>query len=214
MLRILWRSLFITICILMMNNVPANSAPPSYATSNSLPPGFAVFVPKDFKLGTCQTTTSGNAAGISFVASKQAPHNSAILHEYRLGLDMRGVMAQLIKMQGPIYFAQLDKDITAKRQSYAARKSDPVTGYDAAIVTKYPWGYGIAQRQLHHYAGAGAGSDEIDYMCEYLGLIIDDTSMKKFELLVSGVKTSEEADQWAKKIIEKIGKTTLANIRD
>jgi flavodoxin len=123
-------------------------------------------------------------------------------------------MSQLIKMQGPIYRSQLEKDIEAKRQSYTAQKSDPVTGYDSAVVIKYPWGYGITQRQAHHYIGAGTEPDQIDYMCEYLGLIIDDTSVKKFELLVSGVESSVEADQWAKKVVAKIGKTTLANFRD
>jgi hypothetical protein len=215
MQRVLWRNLLLlTAFILMISNVAVNSAPPSITTTLNLPPGFVVFVPKDYKIDSCQTTTGGNAAGVSFVASKPDPQHSVILHEYRLDLNMRVVMSQLIKMQGPIYQTQLEKDIESKRQSYAAHKSDPATGYDPAVVVKYPWGYGITERQAHHYIGAGTGPDEIDYKCAYLGLIIDDTSVKKFELLVSGVKTSEEADQWAKKIIEKIGKTTLANFRD
>jgi len=51
-------------------------------------------------------------------------------------------------------------------------------------------------------------------MCEYLGLIVDDTSVKKFELLVGGASSADEADQWAKNVVIKIGETTPANSRD
>jgi hypothetical protein len=200
--------------ILMISPITVYSAPPSYATAPDLPPGFAVFVPKDFNISNSQTTTGANAAGVSFVADKQDPQHSVILHEYRLNLNMRLSMSQLIQMQEPIYRSQLEKDIAAKRQSYDALKSDPLTGYDPAVVVKFPWGYGISRRQVHHYVGSGTGSDENDYLCEYIGLIIDDTSVKKFEMLVSGVKTSAEADQWANNVVEKIEKTTPANLRD
>ena len=215
MQRILSRIFYLVAAIiLMISPTTVNSAPPGYATTTDLPPGFTVFVPKDFKIGTSQTTTVANAAGVSFVAGKQDPHHPVILHEYRLTLDMRLVMSQVIQIQEPIYRSQLEKDIAAKRQSYDAQKSDPVTGYDSATVINFPWGYGISQRRVHHYIGTGTGPDEYDYICEYPGLIIDGTSVKKFEMLVSGVKTSAEADQWANSVVGKIEKTTLANLRD
>jgi hypothetical protein len=198
----------------MISSVPVNAEPSGVTTTQNIPQVFAAFVPKDYKMGASQTTTGPNAAGISFVATKTDPKYPAILHEYRLKLDMRVTASQLIKMQGPIYQAQLEKDIESKRKSYAAAKSGLGIRYDQATVTKYPWGYGITQRRVHHYIGSGTGPDKTEYMCEYLGLIVDDTSVKKFELLVGGVESGAEGDQWAKNVVVKIGKTTLANIRD
>jgi hypothetical protein len=62
--------------------------------------------------------------------------------------------------------------------------------------------------------GAGKNPDEIEYSCVYLGLIVDDQFIKKFQLSVSGVETRAEADQWAEKVAEKIGKTGLNNFGD
>jgi hypothetical protein len=206
--------LLLSALIVMISSSPVNGESPGYSTTQKIPQGFSAFVPKDYKTGVSQTTTGPNAAGVSFVATKSDPKTPAILHEYRLKLDMRVTASQLIKMQGPIYQAQLENDIESKRKSYAASKSGPGIRYDQATVTKYPWGYGITQRRVHHYIGSGTGPDETEYMCEYIGLIVDDTSVKKFELLVGGIESSAEADQWAKNVVVKIGKTTLANIRD
>ncbi len=73
----------------MFSPITVHSAPPSFATTSDLPQGSAAFVPKDFKIDSSQTTTGQNAAGVSFVASKQDPQHPVILHEYRLKLDMR-----------------------------------------------------------------------------------------------------------------------------
>ncbi len=200
--------------VLIVSIVTVNAESPSVSTTATVPQGFAAFVPKDYKMGASQTTTGGNAAGVSFVATKTDPRNPSILKEYRLKLDIRVTASQLIKMQGPIYQAQLEKDIESKRKSYAAQTSNPGIRYDQATVTKYPWGYGITQRRVHRYIGSGTGPDKTEYMCEYIGLILDDTSVKKFELLVSGVDTSTEADQWAKNVVVKIGRTTPDNIRN
>lgn len=210
-----YRILFLAVSMAtMLGHALAQAAPPGYSTSTNLPSGFAALVPKGFKLSSAQTTTAGNSAGVSFTASKPDPQHSAVTHEYRLNLDLRMTASQLIQMQEPAFRAQLEHDIEAKRQSCSSHASNPSTGYDSAVVTKYPWGYGITQRLVHHYIGAGSGADAIAYQCEYLGLIIDDTTVKKFELLAGGVKTSAEADQWAKMVAEKIGKTTLANFKD
>lgn len=214
MRQLLHRILFLAaVLVFIIINIPINAAPPSVTTTPNLPQGFAAFIPKDYKVDSCQTTTGKNLAGVSFVANKPDPQHSAINHEYRLNLDMNVTMSQLIKMREPIYRSQLEKDIESKRQSYAAAKSDPTIRFDPATVTKYPWGYGISQRRAHHYVGEGTGPDVVEYMCEYLGLIIDNTSVKQFELLVGGAESRDEADQWAKNVAVKIGKTTLANFR-
>jgi hypothetical protein len=206
--------LFFTVSFLIITVFAVNGMAADYSTTQTVPQGFAAFVPKDYKMGSSQTTTGPNAAGVSFSATKTDSKSPAILHEYRLTLDIRVTASQLIKMQGPIYKAQLEKDIESKRKSYAAAKSNPAIRYDGARVTKYPWGYGITQRRVHHYIGSGTGPDKTEYMCEYIGLILDDTSMKKFELLVGGANSADEADQWAKNVAVKIGKTTPGNIRN
>jgi hypothetical protein len=66
----------------------------------------------------------------------------------------------------------------------------------------------------HKYRGAGKQPDEIEYQCVYLGLIIDDRAIKKFNLSVSGVETREAADQWAGKAAARVEKTSVDNLED
>jgi hypothetical protein len=182
--------------------------------ADKLPPGFAALVPQGYEISSAQCTKSGNLAGVSFVARKHFEGRHSVFNsEYHLDLNIREVPAALVKMQGPIYQSQLAKDIEGKRQSYASHQSGPAIQYDPPVETKYAWGWGITRRNAHHFIGAGKAPDEIEYTGDYLGLIMDDHSIKKFELSVSGVESRTEVDQWAKKVVEKVEKTTLSNIQ-
>ncbi len=108
---------------------------------------------------------------------------------------------------------QMDRDIQSTRESYASHKPDAFTGYDPPKETRYSWGWGVTQRRLNHWVGAGTRPDYIDYQAHYIGLIMSDTPLKQFKLDVFGAKSSEEADQWAKRCADKIEGTATSDIQ-
>lgn len=198
--------LWLIMLTFLMGNVLAEQ-------SKKLPNGFKALVPQGYELDSPQLVKSGNMATISFLARKQFEgRHSVYFSEYHFELFLKESSPELIKMQAPMYRTQLEKDIESNRQSYADEKSDPIKGCDPPEVTKYPWGAGITQRIKHHYMGAGKKPDEIEYSCIYLGLITGDRTIKKFKLIVFGVESRQEADQWAKAAVEKIQKTSLHNL--
>lgn len=208
------------IVVLLIGNALADSGqgiqmPEGYNRSDKLPPGFLALVPQGYAINSPQLVKYGNMGSVSFVANKQFEgRHSVYFSEYHLDLNIKESTNQLIKMQAPMYRTQLEQDIETKMSSRRKDESDAITGYDQPQLTKYPWGAGITQRIVHKYMGAGKNADEIEYSCVYLGLIVDDQSIKKFQLSVSGVETRAEADQWAEKVAEKIGKTGLNNFGD
>ena len=154
-------------------------------------------------------------AGVSFSADKHFDGRHSVFNsQYSLNLDISQVPEAIIQFREPIYRSQLLKDVENKRQNFASDQPNPAIRYEALQVTEYAWGYGITQRMAHHFIGAGTAPDEIDYRCQYFGLITDNNSVKKFEMTVNGVESSTEADQWAKQVAEKIGGITPDNIGD
>ncbi len=184
--------------------------PEGYQRANKLPPGFQVLVPQGYAIQSQQSVKYGNMANISFVANKQfTGRHSLYFSEYHLDLNLKESPSQLIKMQAPMYQQKLEQDVQAKMIS---RESDAVTAYDPPQLTRYSWGAGVSQRVVHKYMGAGTAPDEVEYRCDYHGLIVGDRSIKLFKLSVSGVGTRAEADQWAERVAKEIGKTGLVNL--
>lgn len=219
MQRLISPMLFVMVVLIMGHHLAFSGQdtqmPPGYIRSDKLPQGFLALVPQGYALDSQQLVKYGQMGNVSFVARKQFEgHHSIFFNEYHLDLNIKESPNQLIKMQAPMYRTQLDQDIEKAMSSRRKDDSDPITGYDQPRMTKYSWGAGITQRIIHKYMGAGKSPDEIDYRCEYLGLIIGDSSIKKFKLSVSGAKTSAEADQWAARVAEKVAQTDLSNITD
>jgi hypothetical protein len=194
-----------------------NDPPSGYMTSRDLPAGFAALVPNGYKASSSQLTKNMNMAGVSFAAEKHFEGRHSVSNsQYYLNININQVPEALIQFREPIYRSQLQKDVENKRQNFANDQSSPTIQYDPLQVTEYAWGYGITQRMAHHFIGAGTAPDEIDYRCQYFGLITDNdnNTIKKFEMTVSGVESSTVADQWAKQVAEKVGRTTPSNIGD
>lgn len=187
--------------------------PEGYTRSNTLPADFLTLVPKGYTLESPQMTKYAPMGGVSFFAKKEITgRHSIFFSEYHFDYNINEVPSQLIQLQGPMYRTQLEQKIEKEMSSRPKDDSDPITGYDQPRLTRYAWGAGITQRIIHKYMGAGKRPDEIDYKCIYLGLLIDNLSIKQFKLSVSGVETAAEADQWAEKAVEKISRTGLANL--
>lgn len=209
-----------SVFVLLIGDVLAVSGqrtqmPSGYNRSEKLPPEFLALVPQGYAIDSQEFVRFGHMANLSFVARKQFEgHHSLSFSEYHLDLNIKESTTQLIQMQTPMFRKQLEQDIETKMSNSRKDDSDPITGYDQPQITKYPWGAGVTQRIAHKYMGAGTSPDEIEYRCEYFGLIIDNHSIIKFNLSVSGVKTLAEADEWAKKVAEKVAKTNLNNISD
>jgi hypothetical protein len=188
------------------------------SASEKLPPDIEALVPAGYSLVSPVCTKNGNMASISFVASKHLEGRRSMSNsEYHFDLFIKegqqGSPPALIKMQMKGYNAQLEQDIKATRQSYLDNKSDNLIGYEPPKETKYTWGWGIIQKKLHHYMGAGSADDEIEYTANYHGLIVVSNTIKKFKLSINGIDSSAEAEQWVKKTVEKIEKTGIADIK-
>jgi hypothetical protein len=153
--------------------------------------------------------------GVEFVAYKPVKTQNVAYKEatYSFDLIVMEEPALLIRSQGKYYPVQRDRDIQSTRENYASNKSGAFTGYDPPKETRYAWGWGITQRRLNHWVGAGTRPDYVDYQGHYIGLIMSDTTIKSFKLDVFGAKSSEEADQWAKQCADKIEKTAVADIQ-
>ncbi len=187
------------------------------SASEKLPPEIEALVPKGYTLISPICTKNGNMAGISFVASKHLEGRWSMSNsEYHFDLFImeaqQGLPSAMINMQMKGYNAQLEQDIKATRKSYADKQSDALIGYDPPEEKKYSWGWGITQKRLHHYMGAGSADDEIEYTASYHGLILANGTIKKFKLFISGVESIAESDQWVKQAVEKIKKIAIADI--
>lgn len=203
--------------LLIFNTVNASGGdiqtPEGYTRSDKLPSEFLILVPKGYAIESPQMVKYGHMGSASFFAKKEIKgQHSIYFSEYHFDTNIKEATSQLIKIQGPIYRTQLEQSIEKEMSGRHKDDSDPITGYDHPLLTKYAWGAGITQRVIHKYMGAGKSPDEIDYACVYFGLIIDDRSIKQFKLSVSGVETLAEADQWAEKVAETISRTGLANL--
>ena len=191
-----------------------DSYPPwGYTTSTTLPAGFAALVPAGYTVSSSQWTRNLNMAGVSFTAGKHFEGRHSVFNgQYLLNLDVNQVAEAMMKVREPIYRSQLQKDVENKRQNFSNDQSGPAIRYDAPQVTEYSWGYGITQRLAHHFIGAGTAPDEIEYRCQYLGLLTENNTVKKFEMTVSGLENWTEADQWANQVAEKMSRTAPGNI--
>jgi len=191
-------------------------------TSNQLPSIFKGLVPTGSRVASQGFTKNSSGEGdmkvtmvnVNFTAYKRfnAGHTD-FDGEYNFDLNEMAYPEILIQTQGKYYKMAFEKDIESTRKSYANAKSDAITGYDAPKETNYSWGWGITQRVRHKYMGAGSAPDDISYRGQYLGLIIGNSVIKKFKLVVSGAKTPEEADLWAKACAEQIEKTSPNEIQ-
>src|SRR5512145_3155732 len=188
-------------------------APAGYIHADKLPSEFTGLVPPGYTLESPKLVKYGTMGSVSFFAKKEFKgRHSIFFSEYHFDLNIKESTSELIKVQGLMYRTKMEQDI---QREMAARKkddSDPITGFDQAELKKYSWGAGVAQRVIHKYMGAGKNPDEIDYSCVYIGLIIENKYIKQFKLTVSGVETRDEADKWAEKAAEKIGKIGLADL--
>lgn len=209
---------FLMLAVVMVFGAPlpvlgqGAQSPEGRTISKKLPSVFSDLIPQGYDLQPLQLVTYGGMGTLEFYAKKDiAGRRDLYYSEYRFDLKIMDKPAQLIKLQSKAYLAQLENDIKAKMN---LQESNAATTYDAPKLTRYPWGAGITQRVVHKYMGAGTGPDEIEYLCNYLGVIVGNQSIKKFNLSVTGVDTADEADTWAKKAIEKIMKTGLSNLGD
>jgi hypothetical protein len=188
------------------------------SASEKLPPDIKALVPAGYSLVSPVCTKNGNMGSISFVASKHIEARRSISNsEYHFDLFIKegqqGSSSSLIKLQMKGYNAQLEQDIKSTRKSYSDNKSDNLIGYEPPKETKYTWGWGIIQKKLHHYMGAGSADDEIEYTANYHGLIVVGNTIKKFKLSINGIESSAEAEQWVKQATEKIEKIVIADIK-
>lgn len=188
------------------------------SASVNLPPEIETLVPDGYTLVSPMCTKNGNMAGISFVASKHLEGRWSMSNsEYHFDLFIKeaqqGLPSAMINMQMKGYNAQLEQDIKATRKSYEDNQSNALIGYDPPEEKKYTWGWGITQKRLHHYMGAGSADDEIEYTANYHGLIVANGTIKKFKLSISGVDSIAESDKWVKQAVEKITKIVIADIK-
>jgi hypothetical protein len=185
------------------------------APSPKLPPGIQALVPQGHELKSPQTFVSGTMGNVNFFASKQiGGRRDVYTSEYHFDLTIMEKPQVLVKSQGPIYQKQLEQNSQNHFNDCIQKVEvvDPSIGYDKPQLTKYPWGNGITQRVIHKYMGGGKGPDEIEYQCEYFGLITTTGAIKKYKLSVYGVENREVADKWATKIAEQVEKTSISNL--
>jgi hypothetical protein len=175
------------------------------AVANPLPAAIAALVPDGAKVSSPSCAKTPYFVAASFTAEKKlsGDHNA----DYNFDLLSYDTNSPLWKMQGPIYQADRKNKIDSKRRSFHTGTNPPIT-YDAVKEAKYSWGTGFTQKVVHHYMGAGKGPDYVDYSTAYVGMI----GGVMFELSASGVRTAEEADQWAKTVASKAPVLTIANL--
>jgi len=185
------------------------------ANSSKLPPKFLSLVPQGYAIETENFFNQGSMASVSFGAKKHYEGQHSIrFSAYYFDLLIQEYPNQLIKMYGPAYKIQLEKDIESAMNSRLKDKSGVSRDYEKPLLKKYAWGAGITQKITHKYMGAGTNPDEVEYSCVFFGLIVNEISIHKFSTRVSGVKTQAEAEQWAQKVAEKISKASLANMNE
>lgn len=208
---------FLPLVLMSLATFMAGAATPS----DQVPPVFQSLIPKGYRLVspgfTKNAQSSGGMtigmAGVNFAASKESKGRHAQLDiEYSFDLFLYQMPEAMMQMQGKRYRQAFPADVESVRQGCLSHESDAVIGYDTLKETTYAWGWGITQRRLHHYVGAGAAPDDIDYTGEYRGLIFSNNTVKKFKLSVVGARTSAEAGQWAAAAADKIAKTGFSDI--
>ena len=210
MKRFLTPAIFMVLILaIFIGSVLAQDGQPS---SPKLPPGFIALVPQGYELQSPEIYALSTAGGIEFIASKQFEgRHSVQASEYHLELTIMENLQVLIQRQVPVYRQQLEQD----SQSALNRRNNvksPGASYDKPQLSKYPWGTGITQRVVHSFIGFGKQPDEIEYQCEYFGLITSTGAIKKYKLSVYGVENREVADKWAIKVAEQVEKTTISNL--
>ncbi|MBZ5630099.1 MAG: hypothetical protein LAO06_14665 [Acidobacteriia bacterium] len=199
MIRIFCRSLF---CLVILASAMGCL---QGAAQAQLPPALAALAPPGTQVSSPTFSKAPTFADAAFVADKKLPGNHSV--HYSFHLLCQDTNSALWKMRAPIYQAETNKKIDAKRESFKAGSNPPIS-YDPAKETKYPWGTGFTQRVVHHYMGAGTGPDYVDYRTAYFGMI----GGVMFELTVDGATSAGEADQWAKNVAEKAAGMSIANI--
>ncbi len=182
--------------------------------TDKLPAGFESLIPNRYRLVSPGCTNYGGMVGITFVAAKEfTGHHFHFNSEYNVDLFFYQTPEGLMAMLAKPYQTQLTQDIESTRRSFNDRTSDALTGYDTPKETQYAWGWGITQRTSHRYMGAGTAPDDIEYVCQYFGLTLSDTTVKRFKLSVNGVSIPSDADRWAATVAEKVAKTGVADIQ-
>lgn len=180
-------------------------APLQAQVTGRLPASVAALVPAGAKYDGPTFAKTPYYFVVEFIAEKNLPGGHTA--RYNFHLLSHDTKSPLWKMQGPAYQADTANKIREKRASFNVNSNPPIS-LDSARETKYAWGSGFTQRVVHHYMGEGTGPDYVDYRAAYVGM----TGGAMFELIVSGVKSAEEADQWAKAVAAKAGVLTISNI--
>ena len=171
----------------------------------TLPASIKALVPEGAQVTSQTVAKNPIFVAVDFLAEKKlSGGHTATYNFHLLSYDTK---SPLWKMSGPIYQGETAKKIVAKRASFG-RTTNPPISYDAVKEAKYAWGTGFTQHVIHHYMGEGIGRDYVDGRAAYVGM----TGGAMFELSVDGVRSVEEADQWAKIVANKAGALTPANI--
>lgn len=187
-------------CLIVL--VPAHA---QATVTARLPAAANALVPSGAQVSSPTFSKSPAYMVVEFLAEKKLSGGHAASYQFHLlSYDTN---ALLWKIRAPIYQADTANKIHTKRASFGVASNPPVS-YDSARETKYSWGSGFTQRVVHHYMGEGTGPDYIDYRAAYVGII----GGAMFELTVNGVRTADEADQWAKTVAAKASVLSLSNI--
>ncbi|HXK59333.1 MAG TPA: hypothetical protein PLP42_05495 [Acidobacteriota bacterium] len=224
MQRLLYHPFFTGIVLLLLLGNVFVFPQGTQQTSNTqtIPQAFRSLVPQGFTLDSPQThkTAGGGIAmgGVTFRASKKLdPSRLVNKITYDFELKIMEYPDFMIKMQAQAYRDQLEKDIQERLKSWTSRHEEnefsPVVTYDKPQLKRYSWGAAITQKATHKYMGEGKGpGDEIAYECSYLGVLIDNRSIKLFDFSASGVSSVEEANGWADKASKKAAQTYAADL--
>lgn len=180
-----------------------------------IPKSLTGLVPDGYEIQSPKTFVSGTMGSVSFGAVQHIDgRRDVYTREFRFELTVMEKPEVLVASQGPIYKKKIEQDAQSSfdNSREKADVADPVVGYDEPRLTEYPWGRGVTQRVVHKYVGAGQGPDEIEFSCQYFGLIVSGAVFKLFKLSVSGVDSREAADQWAIKAAGAIAAITPADL--
>lgn len=184
---------------------------------DQVPPVFKSLVPPGCERTSAQFTKSGSdeivMLGTNFTCYQAYKGQHHVYDgEHSFDLNLQQGPSDYIAMQGRRYRQVFPAEIDKARRTYQTSEPSPVVAYDSYKETEYPWGWGMTRRILHKWMGAGSKPDDIDYEGYYLGLIVGDTSIKRFKLHVFGVKTKEEVERWAAQAADLIQKNSAADI--
>ena len=175
----------------------------------ALPAAFADLVPSGYKLTSPNLINNGSMAQLNFSATKAVNRRYLANSEYHAQFNIWQLSKDLMQFSAPTYRKQLEDDIQKATPKAFSR---PDLAADAPVVTRFPWGAAITQKQTHKYIGAGSAPDEVDYLCWYIGTTLTADTVKSFRLSAVGVKTPEEADQWAAKFAEKAAQASIHSL--